>query len=363
MGRLCKVLAWAGLAAAATMAMGAAPVSQAPSARPTVAADGTVHVPAFDLPPSSLASKQAVNLQILRARLGGAGPQPSDDVATMRQKVEKLNAPIIQMMRSRYPVDVVEQKVGGVPSRIVTPKDKPFDQQRVLINLHGGAFSMCADSCGLMESMPISSLGGYKVVTVNYRMAPEARHPAAVEDVAAVYRELLKTYKPEHIGIYGCSAGGALTAQAAAWLPAHGLPQAGAVGIFGSGAIPFGAGDSAYLAGYVEGSFPPPPAPGQPKTDLTQGYFAKTDPSDPFAWPGKHPDELAKFPPTLIITATRAPDMSPAIYTNSQLLKAGVSSTLVVGEGLNHCYVYMPMLPEAQDAYQLIIGFFRKNLG
>ena len=80
----------------------------------------------------------------------------------------------------------------------------------------------------MLESAPIASVGGYKVVSVNYRMAPEATHPPRVEDVATVYRELLKTYEPKHVGIYGCSAGGALTAQTAAWLPAHDLPQAGA---------------------------------------------------------------------------------------------------------------------------------------
>ena len=63
-----------------------------------------------------------------------------------------------------------------------------------------------------------------------------------------------------------------------------------------------------------------------------------------------------------MISGTRAPDMSPAIYTNSQLLKAGVDSHLIVGEGLGHCYIYQANLPEAQDAYKVIVGFFRKNL-
>jgi len=54
--------------------------------------------------------------------------------------------------------------------------------------------------------------------------------------------------------------------------------------------------------------------------------------------------------------------MSPAIYTNSQLLKAGRESTLLVGEGQGHCYTYMPHVPEALDAHQLTVDFFRKHL-
>jgi acetyl esterase/lipase len=55
-------------------------------------------------------------------------------------------------------------------------------------------------------------------------------------------------------------------------------------------------------------------------------------------------------------------DLSPAIYTNSQLLKARVRSTLIVGEGMSHCYIYQSNLPEARDAYQVIVDFFRENL-
>lgn len=55
-------------------------------------------------------------------------------------------------------------------------------------------------------------------------------------------------------------------------------------------------------------------------------------------------------------------DMSPAIYTNSQLLKADVESTLIVGEAMGHCYQYNPALPESQEAYAATVKHFRKNL-
>ena len=214
----------------------------------------------------------------------------------------------------------------------------------------------------MLESVPVASVGGYKVVTVNYRMGPEARHPAAVEDVAAVYRELLKQYQPKHIGIYGCSAGGALTGQAASWFPANGLPQPGAIGIFGAGAVRMMAGDSAHVAAYIDGSFPAPPKAGEKGPDITKGYFDGADMGDPVISPALHPDRMAKFPPTLLITGTRAMDMSPAAVTNSALIKAGVPSTLIVGEGMGHCYIYQSQLPESRDAYQAIAAFFRQNL-
>jgi epsilon-lactone hydrolase len=350
---------------AAVVVLAAATVgfsAEGPVPRPKFEPDGTVQVPAFELPASALASKEAQEAQKQRARTPGGAPPASGDIVATRKGLEAMLAPQVDGMRKLYAVDVVDQVIAGIPTRIVTPKGKAVDGKRVLINLHGGGFTMCADACAMLESVPIAALGGYKVVTVNYRMAPEANHPAGLQDVEAVYRELLKSYKAKNIGIYGCSAGGALTAEAAAWLPAHGLPQAGAVGIFGAGAVRFGGGDSAWIAAYIDGSFPPPAKPGSAASDITRGYFANADMSDPIISPALHPEVIAKFPPTLIITGTRAMDMSPAIYTNSQLLKAGVRSTLIVGEGMGHCFIYQSNLPEARDAHQVIVNFFRENL-
>jgi epsilon-lactone hydrolase len=325
--------------------------------------DGTANVPAFELPPSALSSKEAQAQQAMRARMPVAlATSVEPDIATRRVGLNVMMAPRVKRMQELYPADIVDTLIGGVKTKVITPKGKPYDKKRVLINLHGGAFSLCWDACALIESLPIASRGGYKIVSVDYRMAPEHKHPAGVEDVAAIYRELLKTYKPKHIGIFGCSAGGALTAQAASYLPAKGLPQAGAVGIFGAGAVRFQTGDSAYVAGYIDGSFPPPPKPGTSQMDMTRGYFDGVDYGDPIVSPALHPAVIAKFPPSLIITGTRAMDLSPAIVTNSALLKAGVKSNLIVGEAMGHCYMYQPDLPQSQDAFAATVAHFREHL-
>lgn len=351
--------------AAASLAL-AAPLAaedgSAPASHPTFDADGTVHVPAFDLPPSPLLSPEALAAQKMRAKMPGGAPPSNIPVDMMRKGLTAFLAPQIAGMQKQYMVDIVEGMVAGIPVRTITPKDKAWDQKRVLINVHGGGFSMCWESCSLLESIPIASVGGYKVVSVNYRMGPEAKHPAALEDTTAVYKELLKRYKPSQIGLYGCSAGGAISAEMASWLPAHGLPQPAGIGIFGAGGVRFLAGDSAYISGNVSGSFPPPPKDGAPKSDMTRGYFDGVDMGDKIISPALYPEVMAKFPPTLIITGTRAMDMSPAVYTNTQLLKAGVKSTLMVGEGMDHCFIYQSNLPEARDAYGVIVKFFRDNL-
>ncbi|MFD2134695.1 alpha/beta hydrolase [Novosphingobium resinovorum] len=208
-------------------------------AMPAFLPDGSVQVPAFTLPVSGLVSEEAAALQRLRAAMpvfDASGQE--DDIAVRRAQINAYMAPQIERLRATFPVIVTRGEIGGVEVLDVTPVEGGHDPQRVLINLHGGAFCVGWDGVALVEAIPIAALGRIRVVSVNYRMAPEHRHPAGVEDVAAVYRALLADYAPGRIGIYGGSAGGALTAQAAAWLASHDLPQAGAIGVFGAGQCP-----------------------------------------------------------------------------------------------------------------------------
>ncbi len=186
--------------------------------------------------------------------------------------------------------------------------------------------------------------------------------------MAAVYRELLKRHPARNIGIYGCSAGGMLTGMSVAWFQAHGLPRPGAVGIFCAGATVvqtgFG-GDAAYTASPLGEARPaPPPAdPSAPAAPPPLGYMAGTDPNDPLVAPAASADVLRRFPPTLIITATRGFEMSSAIYTHSQLVKQGVDAELHVWDGMFHGFFYDPDVPESREAYDVMVRFFDRHLG
>lgn len=331
--------------------------------RPTFTSEGYVNVPAFILPPSPLMSKDAVEALKARENMRLPAMSANIDISMMRKGMEMFLAPQVEKMKANYPVDIVDGQVAGVNVRIVTPKGKPIARDKVLINLHGGGFMMCAEACALLESIPIAAVGGYKVITVDYRQGPENVFPAASEDVTAVYVDLLKTYKPSKIGIYGCSAGGALTGQVAAWLQEEKLPVPGALGIFGSGAGRVQRSDSAYIAANIDGSFPAPPLPGEASgTSAMQSYFREIGYDDRLVSPMYYLNILRDFPPTLLITGTRAADLSPVVYTHAQLRKAGADADLLVAEGMGHCYINSPDLPEAQDAFQLITEFFDKNL-
>ena len=161
----------------------------------------------------------------------------------------------LERQKVLYPVDRDDTKIAGVHAYVYTPKAgiSAANRDRVLIDLHGGGFSGCWPACAELESIPIAALGKIRVISLDYREGPKYKFPAASEDVAAVYQQLLKDHAPQNIGIYGCSAGGMLTAMSVAWFEKHNLPRPGAVGIFCAGAgSPTGAGfggDAAYTAG------------------------------------------------------------------------------------------------------------------
>jgi epsilon-lactone hydrolase len=326
--------------------------------------NGSIYASEFTIPFSSLASSDAAEYFVWKHRL-------MKQLATKRENlgtyIDEWNthfyAPLIQKQNSRYSVHIKPATIGGIYTEIFTPAEgvSPQNDRRILINLHGGGFYMGAITGGQVESIPIAATGRIKVISVDYRQAPDNCFPSATQDVVSVYTELLKDYKPENIGIYGCSAGAFLTSSAIALLQRENIPLPGAIGLIGAAAGSV-TGDSAFVGGYLTNMAYGPPTYGIELPDYIPAYFKNADPNDPVVAPVKHPTLLAEFPPALLITGTRSVDMSFVVYDHAQLVKAGVETALHVWEAMDHCFLYNPDLQESREAYQVITNFFNKYL-
>jgi acetyl esterase/lipase len=321
-----------------------------------VGSDGAVEIPGYTVPLSTFLSPEAKAYVAQHMR-----DMQDPELVKQDQGVPRFMKRYIERDEALFAVERKDASLGSVHTYTYVPRSgiSEKNKARVLINLHGGGFSGCWPACAELESIPISALMKIKVVTVDYREGPENKFPAASEDVATVYRELLKAYKPQNIGIYGCSAGGMLTAMSLAWFQSHGLPTPGAVGIYCASAGAFG-GDATYIAfPFGEGRMPPTRPPGQSQL----GYFSGTVAKDPLVSPMNSPEILAKFPPTLLITGTRDFAMSGTIHTDAELTKLGVKTELHVWDGLFHGFFYNAEVPESRDAFNVMISFFNRNLG
>ena len=186
-------------------------------------AQGTAHVTRVVPVPDTLSPEAQKAVAVAMPDTDGP-----EDLAKRRAQASAWQVNGGEQMRKTYPVNIVEDKIAGVPVRIVTPLTIPPDKQnRVLINLHGGGFN--ADWGSTIETIPIANLTQTKVVAVLYSLSPEHPFPTALNESVAVYKELLKTYKPEthrylrHIGWRNSyrRSGGRATASKACLCPPH----------------------------------------------------------------------------------------------------------------------------------------------
>lgn len=352
----------------------------------TVDAEGTIHTPNGILPISPFVSPEARSKVTIwlqgQVKAGGAeitgsftkcGVEPnfSDPEVLLAVRacyLEKANLPEkLAELRRMYDVDIKTTTIGGIETDIVTPKGgvNKENQNRALIQIHGSALYIDHPDLRKPGSIPMAALGKIKVYGVDYRMAPEGKHPDALVDVASVYKELLKTYRPENIGIYGCSAGAQITTWSMAWFQKQGLPTPGAISINGeSGVYPWKTGDSLYYNGAFMGR-PYAEKLARPQKRKDDHYYVnEMDDDDEIMNVDSSLEALSKFPPTLFINSTRDSTLSSAIHLHRQLTRAGVEANLQIWEGLPHCfYTHMPDIPEAREAYEQMIGFFNRHLG
>lgn len=317
--------------------------------------DAQVAMPAFTMPPSNQLSPEA--LAVLKRMDAATAPADiAGNIPKQRAFYQRFNDDRLAEMRRRFRTIVRQETIGGVAVDVVEPAEgiSPANRDRVLVNAHGGAFLWGAGSGALVEAIPIAATMRVRVVTVDYRLAPEHPYPAASDDMMSVYRALLKTYQPGAIGLYGCSAGGALVAQTTASLHLAKLPVPGAIGTFCSTGAPY-TGDSVVLSGPFAGKAPvmvPPVSP----------YLAGVSPSDARAYPLLSDAETRAMPPTLLLAGGRDFAASTLTLAHRRLAAAGVPSELYLFDGLPHAFFMWPDMPESIEAFRLIAGFFDRHL-
>jgi acetyl esterase/lipase len=281
-------------------------------------------------------------------------------IAEARAHYDLGNCRRLEAMRSLFMTDIRALELGGVAVDLVVPAGRmtpDIPDGPVLICLHGGGFAWGAGAGALLEAVPVAAVSGLPVIAVDYRMAPEYRHPAAAEDVVAVYQALLAGRPASQIGLYGCSAGGALVAQAVARLALMGLPRPGAIAMLHATGLELG-GDLLALSALLTGDDPATVA-GRLAGLL---YLEDADPADAQVFPGEHPEVLAAFPASLLVTATRDFAASSISVMHRRLLAQGVEAELIVFDGLWHAFHMSGDLPESRELYERLSQFFLRRL-
>jgi monoterpene epsilon-lactone hydrolase len=319
----------------------------------TFDADGTAHI-TRTVPVPSMVSPEAQQWL-------GSLPQHQHGVQTLaerRASTDQWRARDSAEAMKHYPVVIKETTIAGVRTDRITPLRMPAaNRARVLINLHGGGFN--SDSGSRIEGDPIANLARTEVVSIYYRLAPEHPFPAAVDDVVAVYRQLLKTYKPKNIGIFGTSAGAILACEVAVKLKQLGLPLPAALGVF-SGLADFSRVSESRQLFTVDG-LPGNLEPTDVDHRLPDAYVGDTDRRDPVLSPIFA--DLRGMPATLLVSSTRDLLLGDTTTLHRALLRSGVDARLIVFEALPHAFWYHFEFPETHEALGLMAQFLDEKVG
>src|SRR4051812_34351108 len=268
--------------------------------------------------------------------------------------------PTIPPMRAALHVKVEPATIAGVKPYIVTREViPPANRDRLLIYFHGGGFVLRPGEAGVAEAIEMAGFGHFKVISVDYRMSPDFPYPAAMDDAMAVYRDALKTAKPQNIGIFGTSAGGNIALAMVLRARAEKLPLPGAIAPGTPWSDMTKTGDSYFTNDGIDNVLV--------SNDGFWGAAAKLyangrDLKDPQLSPVY--GDMHGFPPTILTSGTRDLFLSNTVRVHRKMRQAGVEAQLQVFEGLSHAQYYRDITaPETIDYNSEIARFFDKHLG
>ena len=227
---------------------------------------------------------------------------------------------ILGQLQQRLGLTVRAATLGGVPVFVSTPNTIPAaNRDRLLLHLHGGGYVLFPGEVGAGEGMMMAGYGRFRVISVDYRMAPDFPFPAAIEDAIAVWRELLSRNDPRKMAIFGTSAGGGLTLATLLRARAEGLPFPAAIAPGSPWADLTVRGDSLFANAFVDNVLV--------SMDGWVGAAARLyagghDPRDPLISPLY--GDFTGFPPAILTSGTRDLLLSDTVRTRGA---AGIRGT------------------------------------
>ncbi len=243
---------------------------------------------------------------------------------------------------------------GGVPGEWQSVPEN--DQSRVLLYFHGGGYIMGSPNFTRILTVALGRVIGARVLSVDYRLAPEHPYPMGLEDCCAAYRWLLEQgIDSRRIVIGGDSAGGYFTLMTLLRIRDEGLaPPACAVCLCPGT-------DLALTGPTLISNGPSDPV----LADLgifwwLEAYLAGADPYDPSVSPLYA--DLRKLPPILIQASTSEMLLDDARVFYEKAREAGTKVTLQTWDDTLHVF-HQYQLPESEEAFSKIQNFVHRHAG
>lgn len=286
-------------------------------------------------------------IEALRAN----NPVAGDSIPEIRESMNTLlgNAPL--------PEDVTFEPVdaGGVPAEWTTAEGARED--RVLVYYHGGGYTVGSIATHRLLVADLSRAAKLRVLSVDYRLAPEHPHPACIDDALAAYRYVVKSgTDPARVAFAGDSAGGGLTAASLLAVRDAGDPLP-AAGVCISPWLDMTATSESWQR--LDGVDPMLTREGLEM--MASAYLAGADPRTPLASPLFA--ELGGLPPLLIHVGSIETLLDDSTRFAERAKAAGVEVELEVWDGMFHVWhAFAVAVPEGREAIAKIARFLDARL-
>lgn len=287
-------------------------------------------------------------------------PKNSDEWKKLIAEVAANVIAELPEIKKRLGVTVTPTTIAGVKAYIVAPTTIPEkNKNRLLVHVHGGGYVFFPGEAGLREAVLMAGFGGYKIISIDYRMPPDFPYPAALDDAMAVWKEAVTMASPKNMAIFGTSTGGAMTLAMILRAKNENLPLPAAIASNTPWADLADIGDSYKTNEWVDNIL---------VTwngwlgDAAKLYAGNHDMKDPYLSPIY--GNFHGFPPTILTAGTRDLFLSNTVRTHRKLRRAGVEADLNVYEGQSHAQFGDDLdAPETKEAFSDIANFFDKHLG
>ncbi|MDQ3687912.1 MAG: alpha/beta hydrolase [Acidobacteriota bacterium] len=258
--------------------------------------------------------------------------------------------PLYQRLRT-YGVSLSPVRDQGVRGEWVTPKESG---EAAILYLHGGGYVSSCPATHRPITAALARLTRFRVFSLDYRVAPEHRFPAAVDDAVAAYRWLLGQGLPATaVSVAGDSAGGGLVLSQLLRARDAGLPLP-ACGVC------FSAWTD--LAGTLESVQRNDGRCAMFRTEniaeFAAAYLGGGSPFDPYASPAYA--DLSGLPPLLLQVGSTELLLDDTRLVHQKVQEAKGCSRLEIYDGVFHCWQMGDgMMPEAGIALRRAADFIR----
>jgi epsilon-lactone hydrolase len=283
-----------------------------------------------------VSTEQRENLDAILRQ--SAFPADSDVNEQRRQLRELLSAQPLPA-----DVTVTAAALGGVPTAEITVEG--IEPRHIVLYFHGGVYVMGDAFLAADLASQVGRRTRAKVISVDYRLAPEHPYPAAVDDALAAYEALLQDgTAPSDIVLAGESAGGGLAIATLVNARDHGLPLPAAAFVMSPYADLTLAGTTMDTKQEVDPLLSRENL--QPRvTDYAAGQDAASGLISPvFA-------DLSGLPPLIIQAGSHEVLLDDAVRLAGQAATADVEVTLDITPGVPHVFqAYYSILDEAAAA-------------